>query len=182
MRNLTHHRLSLVLDYSPDTGEFIWVKSIKGVKSGDTAGSLQKSGHRIIKIDGGRYYAHRLAWFYMTGEWPVKQIDHKNRVPDDNRFCNLRLASHTENMNNRGPSIVNSTGIKGVSIDRRTGKFRARIRNGIKRVNLGCFDTREGAHSAYLAAARIWHGEFGGPPMGAPPQPGPPQPPPGMMR
>lgn len=54
-----------------------------------------------ICFDGKTYAAHRLAWYYVTGEWPSMDIDHINRVRDDNRFANLRHISRAENLKNR---------------------------------------------------------------------------------
>jgi hypothetical protein len=65
----------------------------------------------------GGYLGHRLAWLYMVGVWPDDEIDHWNRDPSDNRFTNLRDATHAKNGFNSGKRSNNSSGRKGVSLD-----------------------------------------------------------------
>lgn len=52
-------------------------------------------------IHGYHYKASRLAWLYMTGEWPKYEMDHINHVKDDNRWVNLRDVTPAENCANR---------------------------------------------------------------------------------
>lgn len=90
--NLTADRLRDVLRYDPATGIFVWVVllSNKG-PIGAAAGSTDKHGYINIGIDNKEYKAHRLAWLYVTSEWPKTGIDHRNGVPSDNRFINSCL-------------------------------------------------------------------------------------------
>jgi hypothetical protein len=94
------------LQYDPETGVFIWKprpidKSWSTRYAGEVAGSIKNNGYRQIRIDGVKYGAARLAWLYVYGEWPENEIDHINRVRDDDRLVNLRAATRTENCNNR---------------------------------------------------------------------------------
>lgn len=93
-------RLRTVLDYDPVTGVFTWTEAGSMKMHGKRAGTIRERGWRAIGIDGYVYRAGRLAWFYMTGEWPPVTIDHKNRIRDDDRFENLRCATHAENGRN----------------------------------------------------------------------------------
>lgn len=161
---LTAVKLKEYLDYYPDTGIFIWkirkrAFAGKYVEVGQRAGSLGRHGYWVIGIERKVYQSHRLAWLWMTGEWPSKDIDHKNLKKDDNCWENLRLASEKENCSNRRVRSDSQTGIKGVSM--RGGKYRAAIqtRDGV-RLHLGCFDTPEEARAAYAKAAELHHGEF----------------------
>jgi len=153
---LTHERLLEVLDYDSLTGIFKWrISKARRVCAGDIAGHKDQLGYIIIVIDQKYYKAHRLAWFYITGELPQQHIDHKNRVRDDNRLNNLRLATRFQQRVN---SKTIRNGLKGAW--RNGNKWSAEIRaNGEKRY-LGIFDTELEAHEAYCQAARELHGEF----------------------
>lgn len=102
--------------------------------------------------------AHRLAWLIVTGCWPTHEIDHINGSKADNRLCNLRAA--TPEQNKRNTHHRNNTGLIGASYSSVNGKFRAQIRVGGKRKFLGWFTNAEDAHTAYVDAARKYHGEF----------------------
>ena len=151
---LTSEKLKQLLHYDLDTGIFIW-RETRGCRcAGDIAGRGQKSIYREIRIDKRLYKAHRLAWLYMTGEWPTKSIDHANGDPADNRFCNLRLATMAQNIANSKLSKANTIGLKGVTP--REGMWLARL----KGKSVGTFDCPAAAHFAYLIAADKEFGEF----------------------
>lgn len=156
MTDLTVERLRELLDYDPDTGLFTWrVRTSKCVTVGAIAGCLDK-GYLRIQIDRRLHLAHRLAWLYITGDWPPAQIDHINGIRDDNRIANLRAATRAENMHNRRKPHSNTTsGYLGVS--RYRGKFMAQIKLDGKSKFLGLFDTPEEAHAVYLEAKRRLH-------------------------
>lgn len=103
-------------------------------------------------------YAHRLAWVLAHGDWP-DEIDHINGDKADNRLCNLRSATRSQNLQNlHRARRDNKTGFLGVGRVAKTGKFTATIYPpGEKRCHLGCFDTAEEAHLVYLAAKRRLH-------------------------
>ena len=94
----------------------------------------------------------------MKGEIPDMAIDHINGNNLDNRFSNLRLATHGQNLMNRGPQKNNKLGIKGVY--QRGNKYRSHICKKGKRQALGSFDTPEEASAAYKRAAKEQFGEF----------------------
>lgn len=153
-----HAWLQQVLDYDPADGCFRWKVSRKNqyARAGSVAGYIDSGGYRIIEIKGKAYKAHRLVWFYMTGQWPKYNIDHINGEKHDNRFCNLRDATHSINMQNRRkPLPFNSTGFLGVRKNCRG--FLASITVYGKRRNLGTYKTPEEAHAVYLKAKRKLH-------------------------
>lgn len=155
-------RLRAVLRYEPDTGDFFWRSDVMCYGGGKPAGSiagLTSKGRHYIGIDGRRYAAHRLAWLYMTGEWPT-EIDHKNQDATDNRWANLRLATRSQNNANVGLKSHNTSGLKGVSWDRDRQLWKAQISVQTKRRMLGRFPTKEEAHAAYVAAAVDAFGDF----------------------
>ena len=130
------------------------------IKVGQVAGSTNTNGHRQIRLDGIFWVAHRLAWFYVHGEWPENEIDHVDLNKDYNAITNLREATHFENCNNRKASpLTNTSGYKGVSLCR--GKWTAQIKHKGKCHHLGYFDDPEEAHQAYVTASHKYHGQFG---------------------
>lgn len=151
------------LSYDPATGVFTWVKPrCSRMHPGALAGSRKPEGY--VRIYFGRMIlAHRLAWFYVHGEWPTGEIDHINGNRADNRIANLRVATHAENGRNRGANRTNSLGLKGVSWHPQAKMWRARIHVDRKQHCLGYFLKPEDAHAAYCAAADKLHGAFAKP-------------------
>lgn len=105
---ITQKELIEILIYCPDTGIFRWkIKVSRKNNIGAIAGHLhRKTGYIRIIIKGKQYRANRLAWLYMTGEWPKNQVDHKNKVRHDNIWLNLRDLTNRENCNNRVKPIA----------------------------------------------------------------------------
>jgi hypothetical protein len=157
MNELTQQYLSEILDYNPVTGVFTWKVSRGSNKAGNRAGSSHSRGYRVIRINGKNYKEHRLAWLYYYGYMPTKQLDHRSGVKDDNRIDNLREASNAENQQNLGKNINNTSGFTGVTYDKRSGKWMARIKKDGKRIFLGSFNTPELAYAAYLKAKSELH-------------------------
>ena len=159
--SLTHERLLDVLSYDPESGKFFWRKRISiRVKSiGSEAGNLTH-GYIEIGIDGHSYRAHLLAWFYMKKEWPTYQVDHQDTDRKNNRWSNLREATHGQNVQNSGPRKNNKSGFKGVSFSKAMNRWQARIMSERKLHILGFFDTPQDAHAAYATKAKELHGEF----------------------
>lgn len=157
---ISHARLLEVLAYDPATGIFTW-KIRRGQRGlvGTVAGADHGDGYLAIKIDGISYLAHRLAWFYITGRWP-DMIDHVDTVKFNNAFGNFREATNIQNLCNKGKNKNNTSGFKGVHLDRSSGRWRAVIKYAGKRFDLGRFSTPEEAHEAYKTAAPKVHGEF----------------------
>lgn len=146
--------------YSPTTGDFKWLQAGPGRRPGLSAGRQIGRGYVMIQYGGKRVPAHRLAWRIMTGKWPEQEIDHINRDKGDNRFENLREADRWENARNIAKKRNNTSGHKGVSWDNRRRVWIASIMHDRKAKHLGSFSTREEAYSAYVAAAKKFHGEF----------------------
>jgi hypothetical protein len=153
---LTIERLKDLLHYDPETGIFTWKVARSGTSIGQIAGSTNGDGYDQTQIDSVAHKNHRLAWFYMTGEWPEHTIDHIDCDRRNNRFANLRHATRVENMQNqRTAHSNNSSGFLGVSPFR--GKFVAHIKVNGKRIYLGEFKDPKTAHDAYLTAKRNLH-------------------------
>jgi len=158
--SLTGERLRSIVHYDPETGVFTWTKSKKGIAKGGVAGCVHRFGYRLIGINNIKYRAHRLVWLYMTGSWPKEFLDHKNGIRDDNRFCNLREATMSENNRNMSMRSDNNSGFRGVSKIKSSNKWQSNIHINSKQIYLGSFNTPQDAHEAYKIAAIKYHGEF----------------------
>jgi hypothetical protein len=146
-----------VLDYDPATGVFVW-KAHKRRPDliGRRAGSATSSGYWAIAICNQKRLAHRLAWLYMSGEWPRKHIDHIDGNKQDNRFENLREVDRFGNLQNmRHPTKANKSGFLGVCLHQ--GKWLVQIMAHGKRIRESGFDTPEAAHQRYLELKRALH-------------------------
>lgn len=158
--SLTIERLRGLIHYDPATGLFTRLMRMGKFPAGTVAGSVGGNGYRRITIEGTRYYAHRLAWFYLNGEWPSADIDHRGLNRDDNRASELRPASRPQNMQNGRKRRHNKSGFKGVSWDSKRRLWRATIQISGKWKQIGRFQTAEAAHQAYAEVARRNFGEF----------------------
>lgn len=159
MESLSHTRLLEILDYSLETGEFKWKVSLSNrVKVGDLANNISPTTGQVrIRIDGKLYSGNRLAWFYVTKEWPSLLIDHEDRNPSNNKWKNLRLATNAQNSSNY---LGRNGKTKGVYFCKQTKKYRASIMaEGITH-RLGRFKTEEEAITAYKVASVLYHKEF----------------------
>lgn len=138
---LTQIRLKEILEYNPETGFFIRKKTTSSnAQAGNVAGRINKHiGYRLISIDGKDYYCHRLAFLYMTGNFPENQVDHINRIRDDNRWANLRKVTSGENLQNTSLRKSNKSGAKGVFWYVKRNKWLAHIRFNNKRYSLGYY-------------------------------------------
>lgn len=159
---LAHAREMLRWDAA--TGHFWWKrKPSMAVHVGDRAGSVGSKGYREICIKGTSVLAHRLMWALETGAWPTGLLDHKNTLPDDNRFKNLREATRSGNAANRHAFGKKNGGNKGVVVRKfRSGNtgFQAVIQKDGERFHLGSFASMNEAAAAYRLAAAELHGEF----------------------
>jgi hypothetical protein len=137
------------LSYDPITGLFTWVKTKLGTPLGN-AGYISKQGYERISYKGKKYLSHRLAWYFIYGCMPECNIDHKNEIKSDNRISNLRL-----DVNGDNPQNVSK--FKGITYNKRRGKWIAEITKHGSGKYLGQYNTPEEAHEAYLCAKRELH-------------------------
>ena len=99
-------------------------------------------GYFSVDINKKKYRVHRLAWLYVYGEMPKEQIDHINHDKTDNRICNLREVSNTENRRNMSLDKRNKNGITGIDFYKKTKLWRACIRANGKHKHLGYFKNK----------------------------------------
>lgn len=159
---ISHARLLQLLSYDPDSGLFTRLKDFgKGrrYKAGEVAGCLDKhEGYVRIKLDGRHYWAHRLAWFYVHGEWPQHDIDHKDQIRHHNWFSNLRAVTRAENLQNQIQATARSkSGVRGVFWDSARCKWRVCISVGNKNKDVGRYDHLHEAVQARADAVKRHH-------------------------
>jgi hypothetical protein len=156
---VTAERVREVFAYNPEVGLLVRRLSSKRNRRGKAVGE-HATRYIMVDIDKQRYLAHRLIWFYVYGEWPNGYLDHVNGNPADNRLCNLRLATNSQNQANRGAPKNNTSGFKGVSWHAQAKKWRASIEVRGEKIELGEFHDFEMACNVYAKAASEHFGEF----------------------
>jgi hypothetical protein len=166
--DLTADDVRALLAYDPDTGALRWryrpettryVKAWNYKNGRKYAGRVDYRGYVQIGVAGKTYRAHRIIHLWMTGAWPEQDIDHADGNPGNNSWSNLRLASASANSANKKRHSNNRVGLKGV-VQTPGGRYMAQIRANKQSHYLGTFDCPREAHSAYVEAARKYHGEF----------------------
>ncbi len=156
---LTQKTLLELFIYDAITGIFYRkIKVANRSKVGEIAGYKDNNGYHMICINRKYYSIHRLAWLYVTGKWPLDQIDHINGIRNDNRICNLREVTNQQNTMNKATQSNNTSGHKGVC--RYGRKWSARIMVNRKSLWLSAFEDYNAAVEAYCVAAKKIHGEF----------------------
>jgi hypothetical protein len=143
--------------YDPETGIVSWKSPPSSVKIGARAGSVQSNGYRVLRHKNKPFQEHRVIWLYVHGVWPPQYIDHINGNKTDNRLSNLRLATPKQNCWNAKTRKRNG-GLPGTS--KQYNRWNAKISINGERRFLGCFDTEQEAHQAYVLALRELCGEY----------------------
>lgn len=156
---ITQWDIQQELSYNPDTGIFRRMKNQSQMRIGDIAGH-ERRGYICIRMFGKKYYAHNLAWLYMTGRFPELILDHIDGDGLNNRWNNLREATLSQNSMNAKLSKNNTSGYKGVSWCNNKKMWRASIYFEGKSINLGGFKDVHEAGLAAQNARKKYFGEF----------------------
>lgn len=172
--------LRQLLRYVPETGKLFWrhrgvewfhgegrlepsrVQSIWNLRYAESEAGHTQSGHKytLLSVLNNRVYAHRVIWAMTYGNWPEFVIDHINGDGSDNRIINLRKASRSQNDMNRGEQRNNTSGMRGVSFNKKSGTWRARVKvKGVEK-SLGYFKIKSDAEHAMLKYMRENFGDF----------------------
>lgn len=117
---------------------------------------IDSKGYVTGSVNGKRIRLHR----YLLRPGSSDLVDHANRNKLDNRRCNLRIATRSQNARNSKMRSHNTSGFRGVYWCRDTQKWRAEIRVNGKGVKIGRFKSKRDAALAYDREARKRHGEF----------------------
>jgi hypothetical protein len=162
---MTHEKVKELFNLDPETGILYWrVKPCRRICVGDIAGYLSDDGYWRVGFGRKLYLRSRLVFLLCTGFFPV-EVDHRNRIPVDDRPGNLRASTRSQNNSNRECGTKNKkSGLpKGVwkrNDHTRKKLFVAEISvNGTKK-KIGSFLTPDLASQAYQLAASELHGEF----------------------
>ena len=158
---ITREQVIRLVRYVPEVGKLYWLVRGQFYKPGDEAGHFYESTKYVkVIFKKQQYYVHVVAWLIMTGDWPSFEIDHKDTNKANNKWDNLRPATHAQNMWNRGATVNNGSGFKGVRWSDHSARFLARITVNKDVISLGTFDDPVEAARAYDQAALRYHGEF----------------------
>ena len=166
---ITHAQLLELIKYDPDTGLFTVLKATRRLVEGTVLnrnyfwnGRRQPVRNTAVYVQQhGNFRAGKLAWFYMTGEWPEIDIDHRDNDGWNQRWENLRLATRSQNQANTRRYESNSSGLKCVfPSGGKKRPWRSQIQKDGQRISLGRFETKQEAFAAYVEAAKSVHGEY----------------------
>lgn len=167
---ITAENVRIFVDYDPETGRFIWKKrAVRTDVRNDAnwnvrfAGKIvaeraHRHGHMQIGLFCRNYMAHRIAWMHFYGEDPGNDLDHINGVPGDNRICNLRRVTKSQNLMNSKIRIDNTSGVKGVARDKKG--WQAYITVNKKTKSIGRFRFFEEAVCMRAIMEVMLHGVF----------------------
>ena len=163
-----------LLRYEPETGRLFWLPraGVDGFDAQSLSAFSQyvgkeaftasmSNGYKCGRIRRKTFLAHRVIWAIQTGAWPKEEIDHINMDKGDNRWGNLREATHAQNNQNKPIGAANTSGFKGVSWNNKAQKWQATIKLNTVMTHLGMFNDKTDAALAYQQASREMHGEFG---------------------
>lgn len=167
-------KLRSLLRYDPETGMLFWrerpsglFKLVRDANAWNARFALKEAftqtskwGYKVGLISGLPYRAHRVAWTIQTGAWPKNDIDHVNGNRPDNRFCNLREATRSENNRNTSARSKSTSQFLGVcwTTERSKWLVRAKINGRVR--HIGSFKSEIDAARAYDEVARKHFGDF----------------------
>lgn len=170
--------LKTLLEYNRESGELIWLPRKPELfnpkrqskehaancwnrqRAGKAAGTVSGDGHLQLRIFNKRYLAHRVGYAIHHERWPTGIVDHINGDPSDNRICNLRDATRSQNGANFQRTKRGHSRFIGVTYCKNSGVWKATAQKNGVRYNLGSFQSEKDAALAYDKKAREVHGEF----------------------
>lgn len=145
------------LEYCGNTGQLIWKNNMgRNLVKGKVAGSKNTKGYFYVKVARRTILLHRIVWYLHYGKWPVNEIDHIDGDKHNNKIQNLRDVTRRINQGNqkthRAGRLVGTTFLKTCP----DNPWQAQIELNRKSIYLGCFQTEEEAHAAYVKAYEEW--------------------------
>lgn len=119
---------------------------------------LQSKGYPVttMGISAKSFLMNRIILKAKQGQ----QVDHINHNKLDNRKCNLRICTNSQNHMNIKKYLGKTSKYKGVYYDKSRNKWAADIKLNKKKIRLGRHEKEEDAALAYNAAAKRYFGSF----------------------
>lgn len=158
MTRIRVSELARQLEPDFDAGRLYWRVAKRGIRKGAEAFTADhNAGYKMGRVNGVGMLKHRVLMALANGEWPEGDVDHINGDRSDNRLCNLRPATRTQNCyNGVGRAGGRTSRFRGVTLHTQTGRWMARCASEY----LGLFHSEEEAALAWNTAARRNGGEF----------------------
>lgn len=151
IRNITEGDLKNLNDYFYHKGGKLYAKFSyhHHVKKDQEVGYLS-NGYKIVSCKYKKYKVQRIIYYFATGKWPTKQLDHINGNRAGNRPENLREVTDKENQRsfNKTNSKFSSK-YRGVCWAKSKGKWVTHIHDGDNQIYLGYFTCEKEAALAY---------------------------------
>jgi len=139
LRNdLTQEQVKDLFDYRD--GKIYWRNYVRNIRKGDEAGCVTPEGYLLVGIKRKHYLVHRVIWLWHKGYMPEGIVDHKDQDRLNNRIDNLREASDQCNVINSKVHCSNTSGVKGISRSKISGKWHSYLEHNGKRMHLGFYD------------------------------------------
>jgi hypothetical protein len=151
--------LSSLFSYDKVTGAITRKVGRSNKSAGEVVGTVDGKGYLHVSVCKKFIRLHRLAWFLVEGEVP-SEIDHVNRNRLDNQWANLRACTQQQNTGNSGIPSHNTSGLRGVSKNLKSGLWHAQIKINGKQTYLGRFQDPIEASWVYDEAAAKHFGAF----------------------
>lgn len=151
----SREQLAAIFEYDPETGIVTGKESRGNRKAGKAVGHRCSRGYLQVRLEGKNLSVARVAWIIAVGTNPP-QIDHINRIRDDNRLANLRESCQTSNARNKKTARNNTSGRSGVSFDKQSGLWKVRIGTGGVRKTVGMFRQFDDAVAARASAEAVF--------------------------
>lgn len=145
--------------YDANTGVFSARCKRNKIKPGDILGYKRPDGYVQFRVNGIRKLAHQWAYLYTYGYIP-EELDHINLDKSDNRISNLRPITRSLNMHNTNKPVTNTSGYKGIWLDKRVNKWVAELWLNREKIYIGNYDSPDIAYAAYCNVAKQYLKEY----------------------
>lgn len=155
MLEIRYEEAARLFTYDRETGVLYWRWRVSNriPKTLEAGAQRNSDGYLSVQVHERRYLVHRIVMLMCYGFCGEGlDVDHINHVRNDNRLCNLRFVTGSENSKNQSVSSKNTSGVTGVYFSKAKKKYVAQIEVNWKVIHLGYFETLEEAAAARAEA------------------------------